>query len=213
VEEEFARQHISYDHAAFVSDRAPGTDQEASSPTFRPHVGRWELVPPKRRQRSRNSTGVCHSLFEIIAIVQRDHIDPEEMLESDEIQPAAAAFKLLRRDDGLALKAILHQLPNLYCDLGTAAKNRFNRCGEPPIDGSLEQIGGYEENENHRHKGQTDICEYQLGAKATPKNTCPALDGQPNQISDENETEDEDEGDVEVPQYEQENPIGELFRR
>jgi hypothetical protein len=138
VEEELARQHIPDDHVPFVSNRVPGTDQKASPPTFRPHVGRRELVPPKRRQGSGNSTGVGHGLFEIVTLVQRDHIDPEEMLESEEVQLAAAAFELLRRHDSLALEAILHQLPNLYGDLGAAAENRFYGSGEPTINGALE---------------------------------------------------------------------------
>ena len=111
------------------------------------------------------------------------------------------------------MKAILHQLPNLYGDLGAAAENRFHGGGEPTIDRALEQIGGDEENENHRHKGQADICEHQLGAEPTPENTRPTLDGQADQIADQNEAEDQDERDIEVPQNEQENPVGELFRR
>ncbi len=211
MEEEFARQHIPNHHTPFVTDRAPCTDEKTSPPTLRPHVGRRQLIPSQRRQRSWNATGVSHSLLEIAVLVTGDHVDPKEMPKSAKIQPVPAASEFLRRDGCLPLQAILHQLPNLHGDLGAAAKNRFDRRGEPAIDRALEQIGGDEEDQNHRDKGQTDIGQHQVGAETTPENATPALYSQPDQIADEDEAEDEDEGDVEVPQDKQENPVSELF--
>ena len=213
MKEEFAGQHVADHDVRVLVDGTPGADQEPATPPVRADGGRRQGLPPQIRQRSRNPTRVGDGFFKISVPVDRDQIDTEKTLQSNQIGAAPGAPDLFSRDRGLALEILLDQLPELDRDLCAAAEDGLDGRGEPAVDRSLEEIGRDQEDQDHRNKGQTDIGQNQFRAKPAAEDAGFSFESETQHIAKEDEAEDDDERDVEVPQNEEQKPVRELLGR
>ena len=157
--------------------------------------------------------GPLHRLHEIAALVDRDQVDPEEGPQPGEVGGAGIAGMFAGSHGHLFEQAVLDGLANLHRHLRTHQQDLLDRRREPPIAGALQEGGGDEEQEDDRNKGQPDVGEHQLGAEPAAEDAAAPLEHELENVADEDEGEDEDQRDVEVPQDEKQQPVGELVGR
>src|SRR6185436_10647714 len=77
----------------------------------------------------------------------------------------------------------------------------------------LEELGGDGEEEQDRDEGQADVGGHQLELERRAQDAVAALDEQLEDVAQEDEEDGQDQDDVDVPEDEQEDPVGDQDRR
>ena len=93
------------------------------------------------------------------------------------------------------------------------ARTGFKGRVEPAFNGTLEQLGGDGEEQEDRDERESDVGRHQLELEGRAEDAVTALDEQLEEVAQKDEEDGEDEDDVDVPEDEEEHPVGDQEAR